>query len=89
MTAADSGSVYEPHPMLSFEWDPEKSATKQRTHKQNGASFDLEPHPSDPHSASVLNGLANSVNGKADRGPNAQSEQVPAHEIWVYAGQAG
>ncbi|KAJ7109226.1 hypothetical protein C8R44DRAFT_280276 [Mycena epipterygia] len=89
IVTADSGSVYEPHPMLSFEWDPEKSATIQRTHKQNGASFDLEPHPSDPHSASVLNGLANSLNGKAVRGPKAQSEQVPAHEIWVYAGQAG
>lgn len=89
MAAADSGSVYEPHPMLSYEWDPDTSAQMRKTHSSNGKSFDLGPHPADPHPGSTLNGIPTLGNGKAAHGPNARSEQVPAHEIWVYAGQTG
>jgi hypothetical protein len=85
--AADSGSVYEPHPILSFEWDPEQSAKLRKAH--NGASFDLGPHPADPYSTNTLNGLPANENGEATRGPNARTEQVPAHEIWVYATHTG
>ncbi|KAJ7489860.1 hypothetical protein B0H11DRAFT_2156691 [Mycena galericulata] len=81
--AADSGSVYEPHPILSYEWDPDKSGNMGKTHNLNGKSFDLGPHPADPHPGSTLNGLPTVGNGKAARGPNARSEQVPAHEIWL------
>ncbi|KAJ7470605.1 hypothetical protein FB451DRAFT_1340055 [Mycena latifolia] len=89
IVTADSGSVYEPHPMLSFEWDPDKSAKLQKAHKQKGASFDLGPHPADSHSTNTLNGLPTNGSGKASRGPNSRSEQVPGHEIWVYASHSG
>ncbi|KAJ7685037.1 hypothetical protein DFH06DRAFT_969067 [Mycena polygramma] len=74
IVTADSGSVYEPHPMLSFEWDPDL-VTKHhpKSHRPNLPSFDLGPHPADPSSNHTLSGLPT-------------NEQVPAHEIWVYAG---
>ncbi|KAJ7738523.1 hypothetical protein DFH07DRAFT_84470 [Mycena maculata] len=87
IVTADSGSVYEPHPILSYEWDPDKFANKQKTQPQNGKSFDLGFHPADPH-PTALNGLSND-NGDAAHGPNTRTEQVPAHEIWVYAGHTG
>ncbi|KAJ7083825.1 hypothetical protein C8R43DRAFT_320318 [Mycena crocata] len=88
IVTADSGSVYEPHPILSFEWDPDKSIKTQNTPKQYGASFDLSPHPADPHPSNSLTGLPHS-NGKAGHGPNFESQQVPGHEIWVYASNTG
>lgn len=88
MTAADSGSVYEPHPMLSFEWDPDLESKKHpQSHKPHHPSLDLGPHPADPNH--TLNGLPTYNNGKTAPGPNARKEQVSAHEIWVYAGNAG
>ncbi|KAJ6547407.1 hypothetical protein B0H19DRAFT_954671 [Mycena capillaripes] len=88
IVTADSGSVYEPHPMLCFEWDPDLETKKQpKSHKPNHPSFDLGPHPADPNH--TLNGLPTISNGKTALGPNARREQVPAHEIWVYAGNAG
>ncbi|KAJ7098064.1 hypothetical protein B0H15DRAFT_773302, partial [Mycena belliarum] len=85
IVTADSGSAYDPHPMLSFEWDPETSVEPPTPQRQNGTSFDLGPHPADSHSTNTLNGLPTNGNGKLSRGPNARSEQVPGHEIWVYA----
>ncbi|KAJ6630651.1 hypothetical protein B0H10DRAFT_1982192 [Mycena sp. CBHHK59/15] len=88
IVTADSGSVYEPHPNLTFEWDPESK--QEKTHNNGKAtSFDLGPHPADPHSTSTLNGVSPNANGKTVKGPNARSEQVPGHEIWVYAGHGG
>jgi hypothetical protein len=90
LAAADSGSVYEPHPILTFEWDPDLERKIQpKMHKEH-PSFDLGPHPADPNH--TLNGLPLDPingNGNATHGPNFRREQVPAHEIWVYAGHAG
>lgn len=91
LQAADSGSVYEPHPILMYEWDPDKLT---RSQLQNGhshaATFDLGAHPADPHSTPSPSAIhASYSNGKAPQGPNAQSEQVPGHEIWVYGGNGG
>ncbi|KAJ7905339.1 hypothetical protein B0H14DRAFT_3078826 [Mycena olivaceomarginata] len=87
IVTADSGSLYEPHPMLSFEWDPDlQPKQRPKTHRTHLPSFDLGPHPADP---TTLTGLPNNGNGKVVPGPNARKEQVPAHEIWVYAGNSG
>ncbi|KAJ7219131.1 hypothetical protein GGX14DRAFT_434737 [Mycena pura] len=86
IVTADSGSIYEPHPMLSFEWDPDIETKAPRN--QTRASYDLGPHPADP-SSTTLNGthiFTNQGDSSAARGPNFRNEQVPAHEIWVYAG---
>ncbi|KAJ7273561.1 hypothetical protein B0H12DRAFT_1089992 [Mycena haematopus] len=87
IVTADSGSVYEPHPMLSFEWDPDlQPKARPKAHRAKLSSFDLGPHPADP---GTFNGLATHGNDKMAPGPNARREQVPAHEIWVYAGHTG
>jgi len=91
--AADSGSIYEPHPTLTYEWDPDKASHSQfyRGHRPAARSFDLGPHPADPHSTILQNtALAGKPsNGKAPMGLNGQSEQVPGQEIWVYGGHGG
>ncbi|KAJ3744607.1 hypothetical protein DFH05DRAFT_1534942 [Lentinula detonsa] len=87
IVTADSGSTYEPHPTLTYQFDPEQLP---RHHKKSskgfaGKSFDLGPHPADPHSTS----LPIHTNGHASSGPNFISEQSPAQEIWVYPGAGG
>ncbi|KAJ7172632.1 hypothetical protein C8R46DRAFT_158797 [Mycena filopes] len=86
IVTADSGSVYEPHPMLSFEWDPDAKTKHQQPSNPTHSSFDLGPHPADPSPYHTLNGLPSNGNSA---GPNVQKEEVPAHEIWVYAGRVG
>ncbi|KAF7363307.1 C-CAP/cofactor C-like domain-containing protein [Mycena sanguinolenta] len=86
IVTADAGSVYEPHPVLSFEWDPDvQPKVRPRTHSAKLPSFDLGPHPADPNTF----GLPANGSEKAVPGPNSRREQVPAHEIWVYAGPTG
>lgn len=56
-------------------------------------SFNLAPHPADPHSTILPTSPTGSTlnsngNGKLN-GPNARSEIVPGHEIWVYGGHGG
>ncbi|ETW85467.1 hypothetical protein HETIRDRAFT_32709 [Heterobasidion irregulare TC 32-1] len=36
IVTADAGSIYEPHPMFTFQWDPDRPAVSKRTH--NGTS---------------------------------------------------
>lgn len=78
--------------MLAYEWDPDKPPPTSNGHR-DVKSFDLGPHPADPHSVihspSASDNFHPHSNGKAPQGPNAQSEQVPGQEIWVYAGNGG
>ncbi|EPQ58419.1 hypothetical protein GLOTRDRAFT_36442 [Gloeophyllum trabeum ATCC 11539] len=53
IVTADAGSEYEPHPNLSYEWDPDAPPVFHRGHRRNVMSFDLPPHPADPHSVFV------------------------------------
>lgn len=50
VVTADAGSVYEPHPTLIYEWDPDMP--QMRAHSTYGkvSSFELGPHPADPNS---------------------------------------
>lgn len=94
IVTADSGSIYEPHPILTYSWDPDNPRSGHA--KEMAHSFDLAPHPADPHSTilptspsgSTLNGNGNGKL-KVPVGPNARSEIVPGHEIWVYGGHGG
>jgi hypothetical protein len=97
LTAADSGSIYEPHPTLKYGWDPDpppqdqgyqtvqKPPIDSSTH-----AFELGSHPADPDSALIpvaTNGAQG--NGRPNLGPNAQSRAALGQEIWVYAGHGG
>ena len=82
LLAADSGSIYDPPPTLSYSWDPDqfvpahrrtsnsmypsKSSGDHQTdsesqrhpsslhHLHSAASYELGPHPADPHSTILL-----------------------------------
>ena len=82
--AADAGSVYEPHPILMYEWNPEQMDNYQRPRTTTSTSFDLGPHPADPHSLTSA-----ILHTPFKPGPFTQCQQVPGHEIWVYAGRGG
>ncbi|KAF8894700.1 hypothetical protein BD779DRAFT_1502479 [Infundibulicybe gibba] len=55
IVTADSGSVYEPYPLFTYKWDPDAHGqSPSRTgHRRGTTSFDLGPHPADPHSTTL------------------------------------
>ncbi|TFY74486.1 hypothetical protein EWM64_g9525 [Hericium alpestre] len=89
IVTADAGSTYDPHPMLTYRWDPERPTNLKKSHRNGTKSFDLGPHPADPMAAmySATGGVF--TNGSAVEGPNAQKRQVPGQELWVYVGNGG
>ncbi|KAG6919956.1 hypothetical protein DXG01_013305 [Tephrocybe rancida] len=92
IVTADSGSIYEPHPTLTYEWDPDQSSHYQPA--QSHRSFDLGPHPADPHSVLLPTSPVSSSNGYEDGylrtpGSNASKEVVTGHELYVYGGPGG
>jgi hypothetical protein len=55
LLAVDSVSIYDPPPTLSYFWDPDPTRSPSRTSnplssKRSPSSYELGPHPSDPHS---------------------------------------
>ena len=93
--AADAGSVYEPLPVLTYNWDPNftpngklKRHVSSRTH---GRSFDLAPHPSDPLSTVAPASPTNSDGEQNGNGFHANLEQrrVEGKELYVYYGNGG
>lgn len=89
--AADSASVYDPHPTLKYEWDPVSGAadmSRASSQTGKGTSFELGPHPADPRSFMALadqNGMPtdNALSS------TARIETVPGQEIWVYEDPRG
>jgi len=93
--AADAGSVYDPHPYLSLEWDPDQPhPTKQNEkHKRLMSSASIGPKGME-----LSNGLPSVLadapsyfsepNEKVSRSqsPGGNKEVIPGHEIWVYDG---
>ncbi|KAJ3726024.1 hypothetical protein C8R42DRAFT_424597 [Lentinula raphanica] len=90
IVTSDAGSTYEPHPTLIYEFDPDRLPRHHNKTKKDlaGKSFDLGPHPADPHSTS-LPISASQTNGHTTSGPHFTSEQSAAQEIWVYPGAGG
>ncbi|KAF7322852.1 C-CAP/cofactor C-like domain-containing protein [Mycena chlorophos] len=84
IVTSDSGSVYDPHPTLAFEWDPDLSPISEPVERP---SYELAPHPSDPNMSNSLGyHPGHSPTNGDSHGPNYQKEQVPGHEIWCYVG---
>uniref|UniRef100_A0A0W0F8X0 PhoD-like phosphatase domain-containing protein n=1 Tax=Moniliophthora roreri TaxID=221103 RepID=A0A0W0F8X0_MONRR len=90
IVTADSGSIYEPHPTLTYEWDPDAPVKHQkaRSRHRSTKSFDLGPHPADPHSTSVAV-TTSQLNGVPEVSTHFRKELVPGQEIWVYGGAGG
>ena len=93
--AADAGSVYEPHPCLTYGWDsnytPEGGNLKrQASSRMHGQSFDLAPHPADPMSIGA-HPTPDPENGASYNGSRAHLEQrrVDGQELYVYIGHGG
>ncbi|KNZ75467.1 hypothetical protein J132_02800 [Termitomyces sp. J132] len=86
IVTADSGSIYEPHPTLTYEWDPDQTSH----YTAQARSFDLGPHPADPHST-ILSTNPNGYSNNYMRPPssNVTKEVVPGQEIHVYGGPGG
>ncbi|KAJ8463846.1 hypothetical protein ONZ45_g17443 [Pleurotus djamor] len=77
IVTADSGSIYEPHPMLTYEWDPNGSTQPQ--HRV------VDPHATVmPTSGSTIH-----ANGNGHRSAAVMTQQVPGHEIYVFGGPGG
>jgi hypothetical protein len=91
--AADSGSIYDPYPTLTYRWDPDvpsrRHQSRQRSSSQNVTSFELGPHPADPHSTTAPLAAELQINGYNFAGPNARSQEVIGQELWVYGGNGG
>ncbi|KAF8491943.1 hypothetical protein JB92DRAFT_2797405 [Gautieria morchelliformis] len=95
IVTADAGSVYEPHPSLSLEWDPERPAPTKRmeSHRRLKSQGVIGPKLIELSNGlpPVLAGVPSSFsepNEDAAPGPSprVQKEVVPGHEIWVYDG---
>ncbi|KAH8833526.1 hypothetical protein DL96DRAFT_1456583 [Flagelloscypha sp. PMI_526] len=92
VVTADSGSIYEPLPTLTYSWDPDASVNqlkpnKSSGHKNSGNSFDLGPHPADPLATSVAMPSASMLESADSVSMSSQS--VVGEEIWVYGGYGG
>lgn len=86
--ASDASSFYEPHPTLTYEWDPQVPGMMSRTTSHvtgGGTSFELGPHPSDPYSTAPIPGQ----NGSSTHSRTTRTEHAPGHEIWVYEDTKG
>lgn len=98
VVTADSGSNYDPFPLLRYTWQTAIAPLYVRSDSKGhgkSKSFDLGPHPADPHSTmlpAALNALPinrSPTNGTESSRSNAFSEQVQGQELYVYAGNGG
>lgn len=88
LSASDASSFYEPHPMMTYEWDPHSLGTPSRISSQYPrptASYLLRPHPADPHSDAPVA----AATGHLMRTDSYRSESVSGHELWVYEDTRG
>lgn len=97
IVTSDSGSFYDPVPVLTYQWDPEEP---QRSPNSPVAStfsqYDLPPHPADPHATAMfpredlVTPVADETKGKTkSTSENDQTQCVTGQEIYVYSGRGG
>ncbi|KAH7889248.1 hypothetical protein F5I97DRAFT_1934198 [Phlebopus sp. FC_14] len=95
IVTADSGSVYEPQPILTYQWDPEEHARTPASPVKSHSSFDLGPHPADPHATATSGFTTIQEPGSPDyidhkgKGKEDQTQRVVGQELYVYAGNGG
>jgi hypothetical protein len=97
--AADSGSSYEPFPVLTYQWDPEEIARPNPDTQGSLMGYDLGPHPADHHATAMTGPAAQVPDANAapylgdykEKG-NARDDQtqhVTGQEIYIYSGNGG
>lgn len=111
LLAADSGSIYDPHPTLSYSWDPDQSLPANRRtsnsmypckssadhqtdsesqryqpsshHLYSAASYELGPHPADPHSTTLFTSTSSQFNlDSGANGDEATNGSVKGNGSW-------
>jgi hypothetical protein len=95
IVTVDGGSVFDPHPMLSLQWDPEQSVrrvpeaqVRARTVSERVQS--VSAHPAGAYHGSPPIGVQpNHANHKNGRPSSVQSQVIPGHEIYVHYGPNG
>ena len=85
LKAADAGSIYDPHPTFSYSWDPNAIPMRRTSSSTSKQSFDLGPHPADPHS-NVFPAISDHG---SSMGPTTIRQRSAGQEIWVYCGNGG
>lgn len=81
--------------MLTYQWDPEERVQPRGGQQDAGVSFDLGPHPADPHSTAtspitpISEGLGYGDYKAKIGGIGDQTQRVIGQEIYVYAGNGG
>lgn len=98
IVTADSGSSYEPFPVLTYQWDPEEIARPSPSTQGSYPGYDLSPHPADPHATALAGPSAQlhdtneayfgDYKGKGNT-RNDQTQHVTGQEIYVYSGNGG
>ncbi|KAH7340971.1 hypothetical protein B0J17DRAFT_653550 [Rhizoctonia solani] len=97
VVTADSGSQYDPHPMLHLEWDPLRPVNIRLNGYQRGRSLSSMPSPISAVSSNGP-GLPPPVPYPSEPAITSQKyppshayqqTDVPGHEIWVYRGSVG
>lgn len=74
--------------MLTYEWDPTCLAPVSRLNPSSSKverSYDLMPHPADPHSNEPLA----DDHGNFMKTDSYRREVVPGNELWVYEDTRG
>lgn len=98
IVTADSGSFYEPFPVLTYQWDPEEIARPSPSMQGSYPGYDLGPHPADPHTTAMAGPSAQlpdineayfgDYKGKGNTRDD-QTQHVTGQEIYVYSGNGG
>lgn len=89
--ASDSASIYDPSPILKYEWDPvlgTKDMNRTSSQTGKGTSFELGPHPADPRSYVAI-AAQNGMPTPNQLSNSALIQTVPGQEIWVYEDPRG
>ncbi|THH08214.1 hypothetical protein EW145_g2858 [Phellinidium pouzarii] len=86
IVSSDATSIYDPHPTLTYEWDPLVASEVRRSTSRatRERPSELGPYPADPHSCAALLDTNSSF-----RSSTSRSESVLGREIWVYENQRG
>jgi hypothetical protein len=93
LSAADSGSIYDPPPTLSYKWetDPKQGDSMSKSFgSQSVTTFSLGPHPADPYSTipPTEDGLIPN-DALHHNGVDTKSETAVGQELWVYCSIGG
>ncbi|KAI6039939.1 hypothetical protein EDC04DRAFT_1590102 [Pisolithus marmoratus] len=97
IVTADAGSFYDPVPVLTYQWDPEEPGRPPISPTSSTlSSYDLSPHPADPHATALLPWDSVEKAGTDDKGRSKargatidQTQRVVGQEIYVYSGREG